>query len=215
VACTELDGLDADAAIGAQIGRFARSGGRWEWKHHSYDLPADLPQRLTSAGFAAGPVEALLVAEIAELVLEASLPDGVELAVVRDERGARALVALQDEAFAGDSPGMAESLIAGLAQRPSTLAAVMAIADGAAVAGGRVEFNPGTDFAGLWGGCTHPAWRSRGLFRALVAYRARLASERGFRYLQVDASAQSLPILQRLGFVKLAETTPFTYTSRR
>ena len=38
-----------------------------------------------------------------------------------------------------------------------------------------------------------------------------LASARGFRYLQVDASADSRPILQRLGFVELATTTPFTY----
>jgi len=39
----------------------------------------------------------------------------------------------------------------------------------------------------------------------------RLARERGYRYLQVDASADSSPILQRLGFAELARTTPFTY----
>ena len=32
----------------------------------------------------------------------------------------------------------------------------------------------------------------------------------GLRYLQVDASADSRPILRRLGFVELAETTPYT-----
>jgi hypothetical protein len=35
------------------------------------------------------------------------------------------------------------------------------------------------------------------------------------RYLQVDASADSRPILQRLGFAELARTTPFRYPGRR
>ena len=37
--------------------------------------------------------------------------------------------------------------------------------------------------------------------------RATLASARGFRYLQVDASPGSRPTLERLGFVELATTT--------
>jgi hypothetical protein len=41
----------------------------------------------------------------------------------------------------------------------------------------------GTEFATLWGGGTLPAWRSRGIYRAIVAYRANLALRRGFRYL--------------------------------
>jgi GNAT superfamily N-acetyltransferase len=77
--------------------------------------------------------------------------------------------------------------------------------------GGRVEFSPGTDFAGLWGGGTLPDWRGRGVFGSLVAYRAALASARGFRYLQVDALPASRPILQRLGFVQVATTTPFVH----
>ena len=79
------------------------------------------------------------------------------------------------------------------------------------VTAGRVEFHLGTDFASLWGGGTLPAWRHRGAFRSLVAHRAALASARGFRYLQVDASPESRSILHRLGFVKLATTTPFMH----
>ena len=79
------------------------------------------------------------------------------------------------------------------------------------IAGGRVEFHHGSDFASLWGGGTLPGWRGRGVFRSLVAYRAALASARGFRYLQVDASPDSRAILQRLGFVELSTTTPFTH----
>ncbi len=76
----------------------------------------------------------------------------------------------------------------------------------------RIEFVPGTDFAGLWGGSTLAAWRGRGLYRATVAARARIAAARGVRYLQVDASADSAPILRRLGFLELTTTTPYIWT---
>ena len=71
---------------------------------------------------------------------------------------------------------------------------------------------PGTEFAGLWGGGTLPEWRGRGIYRALVRYRAELAAQRGYRYLTVDASPDSRPILERLGFIRLAITTPYTWT---
>src|SRR5438477_642904 len=80
------------------------------------------------------------------------------------------------------------------------------------VCAGWVRFPEGTEFATLWGGGTLPAWRGRGIYRALVAYRARLAAERGRRYLEVDASDASRPILERLGFVAVTTTTPFIWS---
>jgi GNAT superfamily N-acetyltransferase len=75
-----------------------------------------------------------------------------------------------------------------------------------------MELVPGTPFAGLWGGGTVEAWRGRGIYRALVAHRAQVAAARGYHYLQVDASSQSRPILERLGFAPLTTTTPYVYT---
>ena len=74
------------------------------------------------------------------------------------------------------------------------------------------QIAPGTDFAGLWGGSTLPAWRGRGIYRALVARRAQLAVGHGYRFLQVDASDDSRPILERLGFVAVTTTTPYVWT---
>ena len=101
--------------------------------------------------------------------------------------------------------------MAAFESQPRPVEAVVAVAGDTAISAGRVEFPEDSDFAGLWGGGTLPRWRGRGVFRSLVAHRARLARERGYRYLQVDASADSCPILKRLGFVELAQTTPFTY----
>ncbi|MFC7649888.1 hypothetical protein ACFQX6_63320 [Streptosporangium lutulentum] len=86
---------------------------------------------------------------------------------------------------------MGRTLLADLGRRSGTVAAVVALAGRTPISAGRMEFHPGTDFAGLWGGGTLPAWRGRGVFRSLVARRAALAAARGFRYLQVDASPDS------------------------
>ena len=53
--------------------------------------------------------------------------------------------------------------------------------------------------------------RGRGIYRALVARRAAIAQERGIRYLQVDASDDSRPILERLGFTPLTTSTPYIW----
>jgi ribosomal protein S18 acetylase RimI-like enzyme len=210
VVWSDLSSANADAVITAQIHRFRRLGRGWEWKYYSYDRPADLRQRLIAAGLVPDPPEALLVAEIAELdIANPSLPTGVQLRRVADERGVRALVHVHDQVFGADHGGIGRRLLVGLREQPSAVAAVIAVADGRPVSAGRVEFHAGTDFASLWGGGTLPEWRGQGLFRAIVAYRVALARERGFRYVQVDASPESRPILERLGFVALATTIPY------
>lgn len=133
-----------------------------------------------------------------------AVPAGTEIREVDGAAGAADLVAVHDAVFGGDHSAIGRELLAS-----ATAVGVVARAGGVPVAAGRVELGPGPDFAGLWGGGTLPGWRGRGLFRALVAHRARLAAARGHRFLQVDATAASAPILRRLGFVELAVTTPF------
>lgn len=77
------------------------------------------------------------------------------------------------------------------------------------VCAGRLEVVPGTEFAGLWGGSTVEQWRGRGIYRALVAARARAAIERGARYLYADCTEMSRPILERSGMSRVTTTTPF------
>jgi GNAT superfamily N-acetyltransferase len=211
VVWSDLSAEKADTAIARQINRFSDLGQPWEWKLYSYDRPLDLAERLEAAGLTAGPVETVLVAEIADLAAQTSPTAGVELVPVIDVAGVNALVQVHDEVFGGDHSGIGRTILSGLGERPSSVEAVVAMSGGSAVCAGRVEFCDGTDFASLWGGGTLPAWRGRGVFRSLVAYRADLARARGFRYVQVDATPESRPILKRLGFVELATTTPYTH----
>ena len=88
----------------------------------------------------------------------------------------------------------------------------VAEADGRLVCAAWVRFHEGTDFASLWGGGTLPEWRGRGIYRSLVHRRAVEARERGYSLLQVDASDDSRPILERLGMEVLTTTTPYVWT---
>ena len=211
VTWSDLDPDTADVVIAAQVTRFAQLGRSWEWKHYGYDRPADLSERLVAAGLTAEPAETLLVAELADLALDVPPPPGVELMPVVDEAGVEAFVGMHRDVFGGDASAVGRTLLAALAEELPSHVAVIAWARGTAVGAGRVELQPGTDFASIWGGGTLPGWRGRGVFRAVVAHRAALARARGFRYLQVDAMPASRPILERLGFVELATTTPFSH----
>ncbi|MDQ1040772.1 GNAT superfamily N-acetyltransferase [Streptomyces sp. V3I8] len=206
---SDLTESDADEVIAEQARHFARSGHEFEWKLYGHDRPADLGERLRAAGFAPGPTETLMIAETGALSLDAEPPRGVGLRSVTDAAGVDLVVDVHEQAFGTSGTRLRSQLLAQLDEHPDTVVVVVALADGAPVSSARMELVPGTRFAGLWGGGTVEAWRGRGIYRALVAHRARVAAERGYRYLQVDASDQSRPILQRLGFAPLTTTTPY------
>jgi GNAT superfamily N-acetyltransferase len=208
---SHLDETDADAAIAEQIAYFTGLGRDFEWKLYGHDLPTDLGQRLTAAGFTSEPQETLMVGEITALTLDAELPDGIRLLPATDRAGVDLVADVHEKAFGTDSSRLRAQLLAQLATDPDTVVAVVALAGDEPVSAARMELVPGTRFAGLWGGGTVEGWRGRGIYRALVAHRARIAADRGYRYLQVDASDQSRPILERLGLAPLTTTTPYLY----
>jgi hypothetical protein len=210
VVWSDLTADEADRVIAAEIGR---GSGPLEWKLYSHDRPADLALRLEAAGLRPEPVETLMIADLAELDLPVDVPvdvpAGVRLETVGDDAGVATMVGVHLAVFGSVHPGTAGAVRASLALRPRPIEAVVVRAGDTAVSAGRVEFHEGTDFASLWGGGTLPEWRGRGLFRALVGCRAVLARDRGFRYLAVDAMPASRPVLARMGFVPVAETTPW------
>lgn len=208
---SDLDRAGADRAIQDQIAHYTSLGRDFEWKLHGHDRPADLGVRLAAAGFRAEPEETLLVGETGRFAVDAEPPAGVRLVRAADPAGVDLVVDVHEKAFGTDGTRLRHRLLARLAADPGTVVAVVALAGDEPVSAARMEMVPGTRFAGLWGGGTVEAWRGRGVYRALVAHRARVAAAHGYRYLQVDASAMSRPILERLGFHALSTTTPYLY----
>ena len=209
---SSLNESNADEVIAAQVKFFASRGEEFEWKLYSYDEPADLAARLIAAGFRPEEPESLMIAAIDEIIgalSVAELPPGIRLERVTDEAGVDRLIGVHELVFGGDESELRASLLAQLASAPETTDLVIAMAGDEPVSSARTDCVAGTEFAGLWGGGTLPQWRRRGIYRALVRYRAELAAARGYKYLTVDASDQSRPILERIGFERLAITTPY------
>ncbi|WP_405781777.1 GNAT family N-acetyltransferase [Streptomyces sp. NBC_00859] len=214
VVWSDLDRATADAAVAGEVRHFTALNRDFEWKLYAHDGPADLADRLVAAGFTPEPAETLMVAEVRELPTEVRLPAGVRLRTVTDAAGVALMTRAHEAAFGEDGSRIHHQVLTRLAEDPGSIAAVVAMAGDEPVCGARMEFHPGTEFASLWGGGTAPAWRGRGIYRALVAHRAAIAAAHGVRLLQVDASDDSRPILRRLGFAALTTTTPHVYGVR-
>jgi hypothetical protein len=177
-----LDVAGVTALVERQRDVFAALGEPVEWKTRAHDLPGDLPAVLLAAGFVAEPTETVLVAAVADLATDVRPPAGV---VVRQI----------------DPPHhLAGQLV------------FVAEAEGVVISTGRLELLPSGGFGSLWGGETVERWRHRGVYRALVSTRAGVAAAQGLRYLHVDASEDSRPILERLGFTAVTTTTPYVWS---
>lgn len=210
VVWSDLDLRTADAAIAAQVRYFGSLGLGFEWKRYGHDQPSDLGDRLEAAGLVPEETETLLVAAIDELDLDVVLPAGVQLRTVTDPAGVDLMIQVSEQAFGHSAEALRVRLLAQLAQGGQQMRMVIAMAGDRPISAARMDLNPGRAFAGLWGGGTLPEWRGRGIYRALVAHRARIAAALGYEYLQVDATEMSRPILQRLGFVALTTVTGYT-----
>jgi GNAT superfamily N-acetyltransferase len=201
----------------------------FEWKTRGHDRPADLGGRLEAHGLVAGEPETVMLGEAARLAADVPLPAGVALRRVgvdgRGEPVARDVAladvermqAMQVAVFGAPAHTPATVLVDQLLDPDGGVELWVAEAQGddgrpQVLSVGRLDVLPGTGCAGLWGGATIPAWRGRGLYRALVAARARSALAMGARLLHSDCTEHSRPILERAGLVAVTTTTPYVWT---
>jgi GNAT superfamily N-acetyltransferase len=209
-----LDGAELDELIARQVHVFAERGEAFEWKQHGHDRPDDLSRRLLAAGFVPEETETVVIAPVAAIASEPRLPEGVTLREATSRADFERIAGLEQAVWGdhGQETWLVEMLESERTVDPDAITIVVAEAGATVVCAAWIRFELGTEFATLWGGATLPEWRRRGIYRATVAQRANVAAERGFRYLEVDASDDSRPILERLGFRAVTTTTPYVWS---
>jgi acetyltransferase (GNAT) family protein len=184
---------------------------RVEWKTRGHDRAPGLHDALVSGGFVPGETESIMIGEARRLAVDVALPGEVGLRTVTSEPDVRAMCAMQAEVFGVPEIGETADAVLRRLATGDGMQLWVAEAGGQIVGAGRLEPVAGTGFAGIWGGVTRPEWRSRGIYRALTAARARSALALGKRLMHSDSTEFSRPILERAGLVKVSATTPYTW----
>lgn len=205
-----LDGPALEALIERQVQFFGEREKPVEWKTYADDRPDSLIPLLLAAGFEPEPVEAVMVASSA-MAASFNEPDGIRIRVALDLE-LPAIADLLGEIWGADHGWLIGEFAVLRDQLGDGFRVLVATADDRIVSAAWVVMRSGSQFAGLWGGSTHPDFRRRGIYQALVSARAAIAHDRGFPYLRVDASSMSRPVLDALGFVQLTTTTPYVWS---
>ena len=210
VCFSALSDDNADENIAEQVEYFRSQPGEVEWKAYAHDTPPDLLQRLQRDGFDVGPHEAVLALDLQ--VPPTWIVEPLVHRVVRIE--SLDLVPLfrevAERVFNCDWSPIADDLARAIRSDSTDHVGYIAFDDDVPAAVGRLYTRSKSMFGGLYGGGTLAAHRKRGLYRDLVATRARDAAHFGASYLLVDALPTSRPILESLGFRHLTDTWPCT-----
>jgi hypothetical protein len=211
ISWSDLSADNADAEIQSQVEYFRGRNTDFEWKFYNYDRPADLPQRLLAHGFSASDPEALMVADMDDLPAAYWTMDVSAVQRITTPAGVDEIMRMESDVWGEEMAGLGVGMKYDLEHHPDHLSVFAVCQDGRVVSAAWTHYLVSTSFATLWGGSTLAPYRQRGYYTALLAVRAREARQRGFRFLQVDASPESQPILAKHGFHCLAYSTPYAW----
>ncbi len=197
---SRLNEQNANAVIAEQMAYFAEINQAFNWKVYDYDTPSDLYERLLAQGMEGDDPEAVMVLDLDEapaVLLEPVTAD-VRRLTQRDE--IKDAIRVESQVWGGNFEWMTNRLGSHL-EIPGYLSLYVAYVANEPASTGWIYFHPGSEqFAGLWGGSTVERFRGRGLYTALLAIRVQEARQRGYRYLCIDASPMSRPIVAKHGF---------------
>ena len=122
-----IEGAELDELIARQVRVFADRNESFEWKLHGHDRPADLTERLLAHGFVPEDLETVVIAPVADVAGEVSLPDHVSLREVTARTDLERIGAMEDAIWRDDRAGwLADSLEAERAADPDAMTIVVA-----------------------------------------------------------------------------------------
>ena len=205
---SSLSTADADATIRAQIAYYRALDVEVEWTLCGHDQPEDLMDRLARQGFEIGPCETVVVLDLQNRPGWIDKLPHHPVSRVQDLAELDVYRRVEQEVFPHSGLYVINQLSRNFRGGSIRQIGYIAFVDGCPASIGRLETHPGSWFGGLYGGGTIERFRGRGLYRAIVAARARQAIDLGVRYLIVDALPTSRPILEKLDFIRLTNTWP-------
>jgi GNAT superfamily N-acetyltransferase len=206
---TRLDPALADQAIQSTIEFFKQYGGEFEWKVYDHDTPPDLKERLLAHGFVSEDLEAVLALDLETVPPGFWEPSSASVHRITDPGQLADVTLIEAEVWDEPFTDLGAMLGAEMQATPDQLSIYVAYAGAEPASTAWIRFYPECQFAELYGGATVPRQRGKGLYTALVKARALEARRRGVRFLVVDTSPMSRPVLEKLGYVFLTCSQPY------
>ena len=204
---SRLTEQNVELVIDDQVAYFASLDFSFEWKVYAHDTPPDLRERLAGRGFQIEEAEAIMVLDLEQAPPLLLAPVTHDVRRIVDPEQVAPALAVQAEVWQEDRDDLARYLSVTLCEAPDSLAMYAAYAGDRIVSSAWLFFRPPSRFASLWGGSTLAEYRKRGYYTALLATRVQEAIRRGARFLTIDASPMSRPIVEKTGFRQI--TTAF------
>lgn len=196
---SRLDEGNAEAAIDEQIERFRQHNGPFNWKLYSHDTPADLGERLRQRGFEVEEREAVMVLDLTQASPTLLSEPQADIRRITTPERLVDVVSVLEQVWERNYGWVYERMGNHL-RIPGYMSIYVAYVADEPACVGWIRFDQKSSFASLWGGSTVAQYRKGGLYTAVVAKRAQEALERGYRFLTVDCSPMSQPIVARHGF---------------
>jgi hypothetical protein len=208
ISYSRLNESNAEDTIREQVGYFESLAQNFEWKLYDYDPPSDLKERLESCGFIIEEAEAILVLDLEDAPETFWQPVLHNVQRITDPEKLSDVLTVQQQVWEEDFSWLGEYLGGALLRYPEQMSVYVIYMNEKPASAAWTYFPKHSQFASLWGGSTVSGYRGQGLYTALLAVRAQEARARQARYLTVDASPMSRPILEKFGFEMIAYSYP-------
>lgn len=211
---SKLDESNADDVIQEQVSYYESIGQDFEWKLYGHDRPADLKERLQARGFAIEEMESIMVLDLKESPEILWQPIAADIRRIQTLEKIADVRTVEEQVWGEDYSWLAQYLSGALSDYPEQMSVYVAYVGDQPASAAWTYFPKHSQFASLWGGSTLQEFRKRGLYTGLLAVRAQEAKDRQLRYLTVDASEMSRPILEKYGFERITYSYPCKWTRK-
>ncbi|ASP40810.1 GNAT family N-acetyltransferase [Bacterioplanes sanyensis] len=198
-----------DSQIQQQVDYFSNLGIGFEWKTYATDQPKNIESSLLAHGFVQEEQEAFMVLDIDAVESQPAHSAGLQR--IKDEQGIRDAIQVQQQVWKQDFDWHYRQLCEQLNKAPESISIYVMYDSGQPVSSAWITFKENSPFAGIWGGSTVPSHRCRGHYSALLQQRIHEAKSRGKRYLTIDASDMSQPIVAKSGFQLITHTRGYSF----
>ena len=198
--------------IKAEIEYFKPLKQVFKWFTLSTDSPSNLGESLIEEGFIAEEVSSLMVLDLEQADQSKTHCPASELCIeVTDKQGIRDAMLVQKKVWGGDCIAQETSLIRLKEESPNQIHIYVVYQDNKPVSSAWLMSHPDSPFGSIWAGSTLSKYRGKGFYSALLAKRIEDAKAKGLKYLTIQASKMSRPIVANFGFECIAQTRQYRY----